>query len=51
VSSYPVSVCATLTSLLVAGLVAAYIIKLPIPVISRAPPPAPRVVPIDRPEI
>ncbi|KDN45133.1 hypothetical protein RSAG8_05048, partial [Rhizoctonia solani AG-8 WAC10335] len=34
-----------------AGLVAAYLIKLPIPILSRAPPPAPHVVPLDKPEI
>ncbi|KAJ1304617.1 hypothetical protein OPQ81_005759 [Rhizoctonia solani] len=34
-----------------AGLVAAYIIKLPILILSRAPPPAPHVVPLDKPEI
>ncbi|CUA66796.1 hypothetical protein RSOLAG22IIIB_00244 [Rhizoctonia solani] len=34
-----------------AGLIAAYIIKLPIPIVSRAPPPAPHVVPLDKPEI
>ncbi|QRV93918.1 inositol phospholipid synthesis protein Scs3p [Ceratobasidium sp. AG-Ba] len=33
------------------GLLAAYLIKLPIPVLSRAPPPAPRVVPLEKPEI
>jgi len=35
----------------VVGLLAAYIIKLPIPVLSRAPPPAPRIVPIEKPAI
>ncbi|GAB1521304.1 hypothetical protein RhiTH_004397 [Rhizoctonia solani] len=34
-----------------AGLLAAYIIKLPVPILSRAPPPAPPIVPLDKPEI
>ncbi|KAG9120090.1 hypothetical protein FRC07_004571 [Ceratobasidium sp. 392] len=33
------------------GLLAAYVIKLPIPVFSRAPPPAPRIVPVEKPGI
>ncbi|KAF8706129.1 Adenylosuccinate synthetase, partial [Rhizoctonia solani] len=34
-----------------AGLLAAYIIKLPVPILSRAPPPAPPIVALDKPEI
>ncbi|KAG8698530.1 hypothetical protein FRC08_005865 [Ceratobasidium sp. 394] len=34
-----------------AGLVAAYVIKLPIPIFSRAPPPAPRIIPLGKPDI
>ncbi|KAG8772109.1 hypothetical protein FRC12_003245 [Ceratobasidium sp. 428] len=31
-----------------AGLLAAYVVKLPIPILSRAPPPAPRIVPVQK---
>ncbi|KAF8608535.1 hypothetical protein BDV93DRAFT_485716 [Ceratobasidium sp. AG-I] len=35
----------------VVGLLAAYIIKLPVPTFSRAPAPAPRIVPVEKPQI